>query len=207
VLWNGIEECRNTGVVPFPSDRPAVLFAGRHEPRKGLGVLIDAWRGIDRDATLWVVGDGPQSADLRKRGVPGVEWLGRLSEEDLAARFAGATVFCAPSTGGESFGIVLLEAMVARVPIVASAIAGYSDVARHDREALLVPPSDPISLRDALRRALDDAALRARLADAGVARVAEFSMARLAEAYACCYDECREAGPARRGERRAGGTM
>ncbi len=190
VLWNGIDQSLHRDVDPFPSQRPAVLFVGRHEERKGLGVLLDAWRDIEREATLWVVGDGPQSADLRGRGVPGVEWLGPLSDADLAARFAGATVFCAPSTGGESFGIVLLEAMVARLPIVASAIGGYSDVARHDVEALLVPPCDPGALRDALRRTLDEAALRERLVEAGVERAAEFSMRGLAEAYALLYEEC-----------------
>ncbi len=200
VLWNGIEEGLRRSEEPFPSARPAVLFVGRHEPRKGLGVLLDAWRGIERDATLWVVGEGPQTSELRSRAVAGVEWLGRLTDEDLAARLAGASAFCAPSTGGESFGIVLLEAMVARIPIVASAIDGYADVARADREALLVPPDDPEALRAALRRVLDDAPLRARLVESGVERAAEFSMSRLAEAYAGCYEECRAA-------RRSGGRV
>jgi len=192
VLWNGIEADRYSGVPRREPEHPAVLFVGRHEPRKGLGVLLDAWVGIDRDATLWVVGDGPQSAELRARRVPCVEWLGPLGDDDLASRFASSTVFCAPSTGGESFGIVLLEAMVARVPIVASAIAGYSEVARDGKEARLVPPGDAGALREALRRTLDDAALRKRLVTAGVARAGEFSMRRLAEAYAGCYEECRE---------------
>jgi len=198
VLWNGIEVTGGTHPTRFATERPAVLFVGRHEPRKGLGVLLDAWNGVGRDATLWVVGDGPQTAQMRQLGVAGVEWLGRLSEEDLAARFASAAVFCAPSTGGESFGIVLLEAMVAGVPIVASGIAGYSDVARDDREALLVPPNDPDALREAMRRVLDDASLRARLVAAGAVRAAEFSMGRLAEAYADCYGECRKIRPALR---------
>lgn len=193
VLWNGIDVDGYRKATPAPSQRPAVLFVGRHEPRKGLGVLVDAWRGIERDAALWVVGDGPQTEELQRRGVPGVEWLGRLSDDELASRLAGATVFCAPSTGGESFGIVLLEAMAARVPIVASAIPGYSHVARADREAVLVAPEDPGALREALRRVLDDGALRSRLVTAGDERAAEFSMERLAKAYAGCYEECRSA--------------
>lgn len=197
VLWNGIDVDRYRKATPATSQRAAVLFIGRHEPRKGLGVLVDAWRGIDRDASLWVVGDGPQTDELRRRGVPGVEWLGRLSDAELESRLAGATVFCAPSTGGESFGIVLLEAMAARVPIVASGIPGYSHVARAEREAVLVPPEDPDALREALRRVLDDAALRARLVAAGDERAAEFSMERLAKAYVGCYEECRSARRAR----------
>lgn len=183
VLWNAIHPDRYDEVEPWATDRPAVLFVGRHEPRKGLDVLLRAWRGIDRDAVLWVVGTGPQTEELRREGVPGVEWVGRIPDDLLARRLRGACVFCAPSTSGESFGIVLLEAMAARVPIVASAISGYTHVARADCEAMLVPPDDPDALRAALRTMLDDAALRARLVDAGVSRANEFSMDRLAAEY------------------------
>lgn len=191
VLWNAIDPHRYDSSEPWPSDRPAVLFVGRHEPRKGLEVLLRAWRGIDRDAVLWVVGSGPQTDELRRLGVPAVEWLGPLPDDALARRLRGASVFCAPSISGESFGIVLLEAMAARVPIVASAISGYSHVARADREALLVPPEDPDALRVALRRMLDDALLNDRLVEAGVARAGEFAMDRLAAEYVDCYRKVR----------------
>jgi phosphatidylinositol alpha-mannosyltransferase len=100
----------------------------------------------------------------------------------------GATAFCAPSIGGESFGIVLLEAMAASKPIVASAIDGYQNVARADLDALLVPPGDAAALREALRRVLDDAALRDRLVRSGHERAAEFAMPRLAARYLELYE-------------------
>ena len=104
------------------------------------------------------------------------------------ARLRGATVFCAPSLGGESFGVVLLEAMAAETPVVASAITGYDNVARADRDALLVPPGDAGALRAALQRVLDDPALRDRLIASGRERAREFSMSRLAERYLELYE-------------------
>ena len=199
VLWNGIDLDAFAGVEPFPSDRPAVLFLGRHEPRKGLNVLVDAWRGIDRDAVLWVAGTGTASDAFRKGKLPDVEWLGVLPEKEKIARLKGASVYCAPSLGGESFGIVLVEAMAACTPVVATQIDGYANVARPDREAVLVPPGDADALRAALQRVLDDADLRARLVAAGSTRAQEFSMDRLAARYVEIYRSAVEtAGPLRR---------
>ena len=195
VLWNGIEVDRFANATPTPSPVPAVFFVGRHEPRKGLASLLDAWSRLDRDAVLWVASTGPQTKELRKRKVANVEWLGSISDPELEQRMRGATVFCAPSRHGESFGVVLLEAMAAGTPIVASAIEGYENVARPGREALLVEPGEVDDLGDALRRALDDAALRARLVEAGRARAAEFSMARLAERYVELYEKAVVAAP------------
>jgi phosphatidylinositol alpha-mannosyltransferase len=188
VLWNGVEVERFAKPTPWPTRKPAVLFVGRHEPRKGLSVLLDAWVGIDRDAALWVAGTGPQTEGLMRRAVPGVEWLGAVTDEERNRRLRGATVFCAPAVGSESFGVVLLEAMAAGVPIVASRIDGYANVARDGREGLLATPDDPVALRQALRAVLDDAALRDRLVTAGRQRAEELSMARLAEAYADVYE-------------------
>jgi phosphatidylinositol alpha-mannosyltransferase len=188
VLWNGIEIERFATAEPAPSDWPAVLFVGRHEPRKGLSVLLDAWRDLDRDAVLWVASTGPQTKELERRKVANVEWLGGLPDRELERRMRGATVFCAPSLSGESFGVVLLEAMAAGTPIVASAIEGYENVARPGREAELVTPGDPTALRDALRALLDDKDRRDQLVAAGRARAAEFSMARLAQRYLTLYE-------------------
>jgi glycosyltransferase involved in cell wall biosynthesis len=85
--------------------------------------------------------------------------------------------------------VVLLEAMAAGAAVVAARIDGYANVARDGREGILAPPGDPVALRDALRRALDNAELRARLVAAGRQRAEELSMARLAEAYADLYEE------------------
>jgi phosphatidylinositol alpha-mannosyltransferase len=188
VLWNGIEIDRFATATPTPTDRPAVLFLGRHEPRKGLAVLLDAWQGIDRDAVLWVAGTGAQTDELRARRVAAVEWLGSITDADRNARLRGATIFCAPSTGGESFGIVLLEAMAAGTPIVASAIDGYRNVARADLDALLVPAGDASALREALQQLLDDEGRRDKLVASGEARAQEFAMSRLAERYLELYE-------------------
>ena len=96
-------------------------------------------------------------------------------------------MFCAPSTHGESFGVVLLEAMAGGAAIVASDLSGYRLVARPDRDALLVPPRDPDALGEALNRVLADATLRQSLVKAGLERAEEFSMLRLADAYLDLY--------------------
>src|SRR5690606_7729803 len=109
-----------------------VLFLGRHEPRKGLATLLGALAELPDELRLWVAGDGPETEELARRhgDDPRIEWLGRISEEEKLARLRGADVFCAPSLRGESFGIVLLEAMAACTPVVASDLPGYANVAR-----------------------------------------------------------------------------
>jgi phosphatidylinositol alpha-mannosyltransferase len=189
VLWNGIEVDRFQAAEPTPTDRPAAFFVGRHEPRKGLEVLLDAWRGLDRDAVLWVGGTGPQTEELKATTrSANVEWLGAITDAERDSRLRGATLLCAPSLHGESFGVVLLEGMAADTPVVASAIEGYRNVARSDLDALLVPAGDVGALRDALRKVFDDPALRERLVESGRARAEEFSMARLAERYLELYE-------------------
>src|SRR5205085_4484343 len=98
-------------------------------------------------------GDGPETECLREAhgDDPRVEWLGRLDDEQVARRLRGADVFCAPSLHGESFGVVLLEAMAAQTPIVASDLPGYRNVARAGHDALLVEPGDARVLADGLR--------------------------------------------------------
>jgi phosphatidylinositol alpha-mannosyltransferase len=151
-------------------------------------VLLDAFAGLDRDADLWVVGDGPHQEMLRDRGVPRVQWLGRVPEEEKQARLRGATIACFPALDGESFGVVLLEAMAAGTALVASDIDGYRTVSRPDREAVLVPPGDADALRAALRALLGDPARRRTLAAEGRRRADEFSMVHLAERFVPLYE-------------------
>ena len=145
-------------IARWQDGTPNVLFVGRHEPRKGLLDLLKAHRILRKtgsDPRLLVVGSGPQEREARRyvatRGLKGVEFLGRVSDAEKAQLFRTADVYASPATGGESFGIVLLEAMAAGTPIVASDIHGYKGVVRRGREGLLVPPREPRELADGHR--------------------------------------------------------
>jgi phosphatidylinositol alpha-mannosyltransferase len=191
VIPNGVDIDRYRRAVPIARWQDGtrnLLFVGRHEPRKGVGVLLDAFEGLERDAVLWVTGDGPETEALRGRNVPNVEWIGRVSDDEKARRLRAATVFCAPALGGESFGIVLLEAMAASAAVVASDIDGFRNVARADRDAILVDPGDAGALRGAMQRLLDDPSRRAELVASGEQRAAEFSMRQLAERFVTLYE-------------------
>ncbi len=195
VVGNGVELERFTGAGRWPTEGPTVLFVGRHEKRKGLGVLLEAFgrvKGPGPTATLWVVGDGPESAALRARvaGDSRVEWLGRVDDDELASRMRGAHVLCAPSLGGESFGMVLLEAMAARTAVVASDIPGYRFVAGGN--ALFFGPGDAAGLTRALDRAVTDAsgctgASSPSALESAFVHASTWSMARLAERYVAIY--------------------
>lgn len=189
-LFNGVEVDRFTKATPWPTEVPTIAFVGRHEPRKGLHVLLEAVGRIHRDLAVWVVSDGPQTEDLRRRFAHDdrICWLGRVTDEEKAQRLRGADVFCAPSLGGESFGVVLLEAMAARTAVVASDLPGYRNVARPEREALLVTPGDVDALAAALQRVLSDPAVARSLVDAGERRADQLSMAALAERYTDLYE-------------------
>ncbi len=189
-VYNGIEVPFFADAEPTPTDgTPTIMFLGRHDERKGLEVLLDALPHLPRDVRVWVAGDGPDTERLVRRtsGDPRVEWLGRISDDEKASRLRAATAYCAPSLRGESFGVVLLEAMAAGVPIVASDLPGYRKVARPDEQALMAPPGDPVALGAALTRVLADRALAAELVAAGRVRAAEFSMDALATRYLDLY--------------------
>ena len=190
VLFNGVELERYGTAEPFKADGPTIFFCGRHEPRKGLEPLLEAMALMPADVRLWVASDGPATASLQQRFASDarIEWLGRLSEDDKIARLRGASVFCAPSLRGESFGVVLIEAMAARTPIVASDLPGYRHVARPDQDALLVPPGDVAALAAALLRVLADEQLAEALCRSGEDRAAHFSMTSLAERYETIYE-------------------
>ncbi len=190
-VYNGIEIPFFAEAEPTPSDdQPTILFLGRHDERKGLAVLLDALPDLPRDVRLWIAGDGPDTEHLTRRtsGDPRVEWLGRISDAEKASRLRGATVYCAPSLRGESFGVVLLEAMAAGVPIVASDLPGYRKVARPDADAVLVAPGDASALARGLTAVLADPARAAALVASGRERAETFSMDELARRYLELYD-------------------
>ena len=203
-LFNGIEIDRFADVEPWPTEGPTVFFLGRHEPRKGLDVLLAALSSLPSDVQVWVGSDGPDTERLKVRhaGDPRLHWLGRLSDEEKRRRLRAADVFCAPSLRGESFGVVLLEAMAAQAAIVASDLSGYRLVARADQDGLLVPPGDADALAAALRRVLGEPALRADLVASATDRARAFSMDTLAERYVEIYERITTPARQSRGWRR-----
>ncbi len=206
VLWNGvdIERYQRIDDGGEKSRERVVIFVGRHEERKGLGVLLEAFRMLrvrylagemgQAPLELWVFGEGPQSAKLKAEygGDPGVSWFGRVDDMELARRMKRADIFCAPSLGGESFGVVLLEAMAASTLVVASDIAGYRTVV--GEHGILVPPGDPDSLAGGLEMAF--IAVAGALSPASPQNIesarrhaAGYSMEQLAARYAEIYSE------------------
>jgi phosphatidylinositol alpha-mannosyltransferase len=203
-LFNGIEVDRFASVDPWPTDGPTVFFLGRHEPRKGLDVLLAAMASLPADVTVWIGSDGPDTERLKVRhaGDPRLVWLGRLSDEEKRRRLRAADVFCAPSLRGESFGVVLLEAMAAGAAIVASDLSGYRLVARPGLDGLMVTPGDAGALAGALQTVLGDAGRRAELVASGHERVGSFSMDTLADRYLELYERVCTPAPQARGWRR-----
>lgn len=190
-LFNGVELDAYRDSPIHPTSGHTIFFCGRHEERKGLDVLIDAMELLDPDVTLWIASTGPDTERLRARTGDDrrVVWLGRIDDAEKIARLKVADVFCAPSLHGESFGVVLIEAMAAGTCVVASALDGYRNVATDEVDSLLVPPGDAEVLAAALRRALAEPDLRRRLVDAGQRRADQFSMRTLAARYAEIYGE------------------
>ncbi|MCA1832660.1 MAG: glycosyltransferase family 4 protein [Actinomycetota bacterium] len=178
IIPNGVALERFSALGPAGEGKH-ILFVGRLEPRKGASVLLDAFARVhaaDARATLTIVGEGPERRALERRAAAlPVTFRGRLDHEALAGAFGEAAIVCAPSLGGESFGIVLLEAMAAGRPVVATSIPGYAAVARDGIDAALVPPGDVQALSTAVRDLLDDPKRLLQLAAAGRERAARFS--------------------------------
>ncbi len=200
VIGNGIDVPRFATARPCPTTGPTVLFVGRHEERKGLGVLLDAASQLDPGSpssstplVVWVVGEGPDTERLRRLHPPSsrLVWLGRVDDRELASRLAGAHALCAPSLGGESFGVVLLEAMAARAAVVASDLPGYAAVV--GGHGVLVAPGDVVALARALEVLSADAATgTGRCApaalDAAFEHASQWSMAAVAARYVSVYE-------------------
>jgi phosphatidylinositol alpha-mannosyltransferase len=163
-----------------------MLFVSRLEPRKGFSVALRAFEILAErlpDVRFLVVGEGPERAvleglrpELRER----VLAVGAVSNDQLPPYYAAADVFVAPAIGGESFGYILVEAMAAGLPVVASAIPGYDEVVRDGVEGLLVTPSDPRAFAGAIERILTDRDLAKRLGEAGRERALVFGWDRVA---------------------------
>lgn len=178
VIPNGVDLTRfRPGLKPLPrfdDGIPNVLFVGRFDPRKGLPELLRAAELLTlegRRFRLILVGDGWLRGRLERmaRGplMGRVHFEGRVEHDRLPRYYATADVFCSPATEGESFGLVLLEAMATGTPVLATTLAGYRGVVTHGADGLLVPPRDVEALARGLRLLLDDIALRRRLGAQG----------------------------------------
>src|SRR5919202_1210732 len=192
IIPNGIDYERFHRRYPrlesLAEGRPTVLFVGRLEKRKGLRFLLRAWPEVLRrhpEARLVVVGRGRPLEGYRRFAARqgwssnDVVFAGYVSDEDLPRYYQAADVFCAPNTGQESFGIVLLEAMAAGAPIVAADIPGYRDVVTHEREGVLVETKNTGALADAICRLLANPSLRAAMREAGQAKALRYDWARV----------------------------
>lgn len=174
-----------------------ILFVGRLDRRKGLEVLLRAMPSVLRSvpvARLTVVGSGPGDSSARAlvRSLAledRVTFVGRVSREALPGHYSAADVYCSPALGGESFGIVLLEAMASGVPVVASDIPGYDETVERDIDGVLVPPGDPRGLSEGLVRVLRGGSLALRLREAGRRKAARHAWPTIGARTLALYEE------------------
>ena len=206
IIPNGIDPERwaDPTIEPLPEfddGRVNVLYVGRAEKRKGLPYLIRAFRMLHaRMPNTRLIVVGPDSRRLRRYQAsigremrPSIVFVDGVSNADLPRYHRSAQIFCSPATGHESQGYVLLEAMAAGLPVVASNIEGYASVLTHEVEGLLVPPQDSLALADALTTLARDAGARARIGMAGRIRAEGYSWSRVTQQLLSYYERLRDA--------------
>ena len=201
VIPNGVDTARFARAVPADLGLGTkLLFVGRLHPRKGFAIAVEAFAALAasrQDLRLVVAGEGTEAsardrtpASVRDR----ITMLGTVPNDELPPIHAACDLFVAPNTGGESFGVILLEAMAAGVPVIASDIPGFDEVVTPGEDGLLVPPGDAGALAAALERLLDDPAAAGRLAGAGRLRAAAADWPAVMDRLEAVYAEAREAG-------------
>jgi len=178
-----LERFKNTYRNRFPTKRSiTILYVGRLDKRKGILFLLKAFKKLREevsDVGLVIVGGGPLEAKAKefaaKNNLKGVRFVGFVHEEELPRFFAEADLYCAPATHGESFGIVLLEAMASGLPVVAFANAGYREVLKGEGAEFLVPPEDVEGLAEVLIILAKDEELRKRMSRWSLKEVEQYS--------------------------------
>jgi phosphatidyl-myo-inositol alpha-mannosyltransferase len=198
LIPNGVLVSSFVGAQPlpgWPGDGGALGFLGRlDEPRKGLPVLLEAFEMlVATRPQLRLLIAGPGDADDVRKALPAavrsqVTLLGLVSDADKARMLRSVDVYVAPNTGGESFGIVLLEAMAAGTPLLASDIDAFRVVLDGGDAGLLFPTGDSAALARAAGVLLDDEAMRARLAAAGAQRVRAYDWSTVARDVVRVYE-------------------
>jgi phosphatidyl-myo-inositol alpha-mannosyltransferase len=172
-----------------------LLFLGRAEERKGLPVLLrafEALRGADVPARLIVAGATHEEVSPYLMDEDGIEILGPVSEEQKWQLLHDADVLCAPSLGGESFGMVLTEAFASGTPVVASDIAGYRDVVRAAIDGVLVPAANPVELAETLHMLAYDPVRRMQMSSAARERAQRFAWPHVASEVERAYEDAIE---------------
>jgi phosphatidylinositol alpha-mannosyltransferase len=178
----------------FSDGKTNILFVGRPEKRKGLDYLLRAFRVVKSkrpDTRLIVVGAGKferYQHDVKSMRLRDVVFRSFVPLDELPRYHHSAHIFCAPATGFESQGAVLLEAMAAGLPIAASNIEGYASVLTHGEEGLLALPRDSGGLADALITLIDDLSLRDKMARKGKRRAQSYSWARVSQQVLSYYE-------------------
>jgi len=192
IIPNGVDLERFSPDVPpieeFSDGKLNILFVGRLEKRKGAGYLIKAYEQVKREfanCRLIIVGPGTRlrrkyEKQVRRAGLEDVVFVGYVEDDELPRYYKTADIFCAPATGQESFGIVLLEAMAVGTPVVASNIEGYASVITHGVDGWLVPPKDEIKLASSLLSLMNDKPLRRKMAAKGRITAADYSWEHIA---------------------------
>ncbi len=193
VIPNGVDlDCFSSGVSPideFGDGKINILFVGRLEKRKGLDYLLEAHKHIKQEipnSRLIVVGPGTRLRNkyekrVARNGLKDVVFVGCVSHDELPRYYNTADIVCAPATGKESFGIVLLEAMALGKPVVASNIDGYASIMTHGAEGLLVPPKDEKALAQALLSLMESKSLRQQMGVRGRLTAADYDWKRVVQ--------------------------
>jgi phosphatidylinositol alpha-mannosyltransferase len=195
IVPNGVDLSAAPAGPKPPSDELRLAFVGRAEERKGLPVLLrafEALRATGVRARLVVAGPTHDEVAPYLLDADGVEVLGRVGEDEKWRVLHEADLLCAPSLGGESFGMVLTEGFAAGTPVVCSDIAGYRDVARSGLDSVLVPPGDPAALGEAIHDLALDPARRERMATAARERARRFSWETVADDVMGAYEDAIE---------------
>jgi phosphatidylinositol alpha-mannosyltransferase len=184
-----------------PSDELRLLFVGRAEERKGLPVLLAAFQALVEHvpSRLTVIGADPEDV-CRLVADPDVlshiDVLGKVSDSVLWRHLGDADLLCAPSLAGESFGMVLIEAMAAGTPVIASGIAGYSDVVTDGVDGVLVPPADPQALAEELQLLAHEPERLTAMGEAGRKSAERYAWPRIADEVKQVYEWVSESAPA-----------
>ena len=203
IIPNGIDvDHFSRQAAPWPQyqdGKTNIIFVGRLEKRKGLRYLLEAFGRLKWDTPdlrLLIVGPGNPDQDsyhiLSSQNLQDVEFAGRVRYEDLPRYYASADLFCSPATGAESFGIVLLEAMAAGKPVVASDIEGYRGVMRHGREGLLFQNKNVESLAHQLQTLIADPHQRREMGRRGLATAQRYRWQEVAQQVEQYYESCRQ---------------